>query len=103
MVCVIAYSSKTSRACAFSRRNLRNKSGNVSLSYCWQEKKSSSVLTSAWKPWKLIRNFSFRCAHDVMDLEGNLAYQLVDAFSSDMINDLPSVVSSPPNEAIAAL
>jgi hypothetical protein len=38
-----------------------------------------------------------------MDLGGNLAYQLADAFSSDMMNDLVRVVSSPPNEAIAAL
>jgi hypothetical protein len=38
----------------------------------------------------------------VMDLLGSLAYQLATAFSSDMINDLATVVSSPPNEAIAA-
>jgi hypothetical protein len=39
IACVIACASKTSRACALSRRNLRKKSGNVSLSYYWQEKK----------------------------------------------------------------
>jgi hypothetical protein len=60
------------------------------------------VLTSAWKPWKLTRNFSLRCANDVMDLRGNLAYQLATAFSSDVINVLVRIVSSPPNEAIAA-
>jgi hypothetical protein len=38
----------------------------------------------------------------VMDLGGNLANQLVAAFSSDMMNDLVRVVSSPPDEAIAA-
>jgi hypothetical protein len=37
-----------------------------------------------------------------MDLGGSLAYQLAVAFYSDMINDLARVVSSPPNEAIAA-
>jgi hypothetical protein len=41
-------------------------------------------------------------AHDVMDLGGSLANQLAAVFSSDMINDLVRVVSSPPNEAIAA-
>jgi hypothetical protein len=41
-------------------------------------------------------------AHDVVDLGGSLAYQLVAAFSCDMISDLTRVVSSPPNEAIAA-
>jgi hypothetical protein len=50
----------------------------------------------------LTRNFSFRCARDVMNLGGNLAYQLATAFTGDMINDLARVVSSPPNEAIAA-
>jgi hypothetical protein len=50
IACVIACSSETSEACALRQRNLRKKSNNVSLSYCWQEKKSSSVLTSAWKP-----------------------------------------------------
>jgi hypothetical protein len=37
-----------------------------------------------------------------MDLGGNLAYQLAAAFSSDMINNLVRVVSSPLNEATAA-
>jgi hypothetical protein len=37
-----------------------------------------------------------------MDLGGTLAYQLATAFSSDMINDLARVVSSPLNKAIAA-
>jgi hypothetical protein len=41
-------------------------------------------------------------AHDVIDLGGSHAYQLATALSSDMINDLAMVVSSPPNEAIAA-
>jgi hypothetical protein len=41
-------------------------------------------------------------ALDVMDLGGNLVYQFATAFSSDMMNDLVRVVSSPPNEAIAA-
>jgi hypothetical protein len=36
-----------------------------------------------------------------MDFGGSLAYQLP-AFLSDMMNDLVMVVSSPPNEAIAA-
>jgi hypothetical protein len=35
-----------------------------------------------------------------MDLGGSLAYQLVAAFSKDMMNDLAMVVSSPPDEAI---
>jgi hypothetical protein len=38
----------------------------------------------------------------VIDLEGSLAYQLAAAFLSDMLNDLARVVSSPPNEDIAA-
>jgi hypothetical protein len=38
----------------------------------------------------------------VIDLGGSLAYQLVVAFSSDMMNDLGRVVLSPPNEAIVA-
>jgi hypothetical protein len=46
-------------------------------------------------------NFSLSYAHDVMDLGGSLAYQFAAAFSSDMMNDLASVVLSPPNEAIA--
>jgi hypothetical protein len=37
-----------------------------------------------------------------MDLGGSLAYQFVVVFSSDMINDLARVASSPPNEAIVA-
>jgi hypothetical protein len=37
-----------------------------------------------------------------MDLSGSLAYQLVAAFSRDMINDLVRIVSSPPDEAITA-
>jgi hypothetical protein len=47
-------------------------------------------------------NFSFNYAHDVIDLEGSLAYQLAAAFLSDMMKHLVRVVSSPPNEAIAA-
>jgi hypothetical protein len=81
---------------------MRKKSGNVSLLYYWQEKKFSSVLTSVWKPWKLTKNFSLSCAHDVMDLGGSLVYQLVAVLSSDMINDLARVITSPLNEAIAA-
>jgi hypothetical protein len=37
-----------------------------------------------------------------MDLDDSLAYQLAAAFSRDMMNDLVRVVSSPPDEAIAA-
>jgi hypothetical protein len=37
-----------------------------------------------------------------MDLGGSLAYQLADAFSSDMTIDLVRVVLSPPNEVITA-
>jgi hypothetical protein len=37
-----------------------------------------------------------------MDLGGNLAYQLAVMFLRDMMNDLTRVVSSPPDEAIAA-
>jgi hypothetical protein len=36
-----------------------------------------------------------------MDLGGSLAYQLANAFSRDMMNDLARVASSPPDEAIA--
>jgi hypothetical protein len=43
-----------------------------------------------------------RCAHDVIDLGRSIAFQLGVAFSSDVINDLARVISSPPNEAIAA-
>jgi hypothetical protein len=97
---VIACSSKTSGACALSRRNLQKKYGNVSLSYCWQEKKSSSLLTFAWKPWNLTSNFYLSYAHDVMDLGGSLAYQLATTFSSDMINDLARVIWSPQNDSL---
>jgi hypothetical protein len=38
----------------------------------------------------------------VIDLNGSLVYQLAVAFSSDIMNDLVRVVSSPPNKAIAA-
>jgi hypothetical protein len=38
----------------------------------------------------------------VIDLGGSLAYQLADAFSSDMMNDLVRFVLSPSNKAIAA-
>jgi hypothetical protein len=41
-------------------------------------------------------------AHDVMDLGGSLTYQLAAAFSSDMMNDLVRVVSSPHDESITA-
>jgi hypothetical protein len=37
-----------------------------------------------------------------MDLGCNLTYQLADAFSSSMMNDLERIVSSPPAEAIKA-
>jgi hypothetical protein len=37
-----------------------------------------------------------------MDLDGSLAYRLVAVFSRDMMNDLVRVVSSHPDEAIAA-
>jgi hypothetical protein len=81
---------------------MRKKSGSVPLSYCWREKKYSSVLRSARKPWKLTRNFSLICAHDAMDLGSNLVYQLATSFLRDMMNDLARVVSSPPDEAITA-
>jgi hypothetical protein len=42
------------------------------------------------------------CAHDVIDLGDSLAFQLAATLSSDVINDLARVISSPPNEAIAA-
>jgi hypothetical protein len=42
------------------------------------------------------------CAHDVIDLKGSLTYQLAATFLSDIMNDLVRVVSSPPNEVIAA-
>jgi hypothetical protein len=57
---------------------------------------------SARKPWKLTRNFSFSCAHDMIDLRGSLAYQLAATFSGDMMKDLARVVSSLLNDAIAA-
>jgi hypothetical protein len=60
------------------------------------------VLRSTWKPWKLTKNFSLSCTHDVMDLGGNLAYQLAAAFSRDMMNDLARVMSFLPDEAITA-
>jgi hypothetical protein len=41
-------------------------------------------------------------AYDAMDLGGSLAYQLAVAFLRDMVNDLSRVVSSLPDEAIAA-
>jgi hypothetical protein len=50
----------------------------------------------------LTRNFSVNYAHGIIDLEGSLAYQLAAVFSSDIMNDLARVISSPPNEAIAA-
>jgi hypothetical protein len=49
-----------------------------------------------------MRNFSFSCPQDVMDLGYSLAYQLVDAFSSDVMNDLARVILSPPAKAITA-
>jgi hypothetical protein len=103
IACAMACSSETFGACTLSRRNLQKKSGSISLSYCWQEKKSSSVMISTWKPWKFTRNFSFSCAHEKIDLGGSLAYQFAFAFLSDMMNDFVRVVSSPPNEAIVAL
>jgi hypothetical protein len=50
----------------------------------------------------LTKNFPFSCAHDMIDLGGSLAYQFIAAFSSDIMNDFARVVSSLPNEAIAA-
>jgi hypothetical protein len=38
----------------------------------------------------------------MIDLGGSLMYQFATAFSSDMMNDLARVASSPRNEAIAA-
>jgi hypothetical protein len=98
MVCLC----ETSEACALRQRNLRKKSGNVSLLFCWHDKKSSSIVRYAWKPWKLTRNFSLSCVHDAIDLSGNLAYQLVAAFLRDMMNDLARVISPPSDEAITA-
>jgi hypothetical protein len=37
-----------------------------------------------------------------MDLDGSIAYQLAATFSSDMMNDLARVVSSPLKKVIAA-
>jgi hypothetical protein len=80
---------------------MRKKSDSVSLSYCWHEKKSLSMLISSLKPYKLTRNFSLSSAHDVMDLGGSLAYQLAAPLSRDIMNDLARVVVSPLDEAIA--
>jgi hypothetical protein len=63
---------------------------------------ASFVLRSAWKSWKLTRNFSLSYAHDAMDIGSSLSYQLATAFSRDMMNDSARVISSPPDEAIAA-
>jgi hypothetical protein len=60
-------------------------------------------MSSAWKPWKLTRNFYLKLPQDVIDLGCNLAYQFVVVPLSDMINDFVRVVSLPPDEAIAAL
>jgi hypothetical protein len=64
--------------------------------------KKSSLVLSSRKPQKFTRNLSFSCPQDVMDLSCNFAYQLVAAFSRDMMNDFVRVVSSPPAEAIEA-
>jgi hypothetical protein len=50
----------------------------------------------------LTRTFSFSCAHDMIDLGGSLAYQFATALSSEMMNDFARVVSSPPQDPIAA-
>jgi hypothetical protein len=59
------------------------------------------VLIFAQKPWKLIRNFSFNWPQDVIDLGYDRVYQFAATLSSDMMNDLVRVVSSPPDKAIA--
>jgi hypothetical protein len=90
----------TSGAWALRQKNLQKKSDRVSLSYCWHDRKSSFVLSSAWNTWKLTRNFSFRWYQDVIDVGSNIAYQFAATPSIDMINDLARVVSLPPDEAI---
>jgi hypothetical protein len=47
-------------------------------------------------------NFSFNCAHDMIDLGGSLAYHLAAAFSSVVMKDLARVVLSPSNDVITA-
>jgi hypothetical protein len=39
-------------------------SGNGSLSFWTHERKSSSVSSSTWNPWKLRRILSFSCCHE---------------------------------------
>jgi hypothetical protein len=49
-----------------------------------------------------MRNFSFNCPWDVIDLSCSPVYQLAAAFSSYIMNDLVRVVSSRSDETIMA-
>jgi hypothetical protein len=62
--------------------------------------KSSSVLSSAWNPGKINKNFSFSCCQEYMHLSGSLEYQFVAAPSREIMSDLMRVASSPPTEAM---
>jgi hypothetical protein len=65
-----------------------------------QDKKYSSVSSSAWNPWKISRNFSFNCCQEYMHLGGSLEYQFVAASYREIMRDLMRVASSPPAEAM---
>jgi hypothetical protein len=64
--------------------------------------KSSSVLSSAWNPWKINKNFSFSCCQEYMHLSKCLEYQFAAAPSREIMSDLMRVASSPPIEAMVA-
>jgi hypothetical protein len=67
-----------------------------------QERKSSSVSSSAWNPCKLRRILSFRCCQEWMYHSGSLEYQFAVVSSKEMMRDFMRVASSPPVKAMTA-
>jgi hypothetical protein len=64
--------------------------------------KSSSVLSSAWNPWKFSKKFFFSCYQEYMHLGGSLQYHFAMMALREMMSDLEMVASSPPDEEMMA-
>jgi uncharacterized protein YueI len=66
------------------------------------DRKSSSVLSSAWNPWKLNKNITFSRCQEYMHFCESIKYQFVAVSSREMMRDLVRVVASSPAEAMVA-
>jgi hypothetical protein len=66
------------------------------------DKKSSSMLSSTWNPWKFHKNFSLSCYQEYMHFGGSLQYQFATMFSREMMRDSARVALFPPGEVMSA-